>query len=44
MQELEKILEEINRLSENHINKAFELVKKETLTQRYTETDIDLQL
>lgn len=41
MQELEKILEEINRLSENHINKAFELVKKEPLTQRYTETDIE---
>lgn len=41
MQELEKILEEVNRLIEKHKNNAYELVAKEPLTQCYTETDIE---
>ena len=41
MMELEKILEEVNRLIEKHKNNAYELVAKEPLTQCYTETDIE---
>lgn len=41
MKELEKILEEVNRLIEKHKNNAYELVAKEPLTQCYTETDIE---
>ena len=41
MQELEKILEEINMLIEKHKNEAYILAAKEPLTQCYTETDIE---
>jgi len=41
LQELEKILEEINGLIEKHKNKAYELVAREPLTQCYAETDIE---
>ena len=41
MQELEKILEEIDMLIEKHKNEAYILVAKEPLTQCYTETDIE---